>query len=86
MRTERIPRFPENLGGNRQDRCLGGRKESLPWLLQEISALGEDFNLWACEDLTLETERIRELNYRTAADWVLSSRTIFVLVRKGSIL
>ena len=65
---------------------LGGRKESLPWLLQEISALGEDFNLWACEDLTLETERIRELNYRTAADWVLSSRTIFVLVRKGSIL
>jgi precorrin-6y C5,15-methyltransferase (decarboxylating) CbiE subunit len=61
---------------------LGGRKESLAWLLQETSALQEDFNLWACEDLTLKTERIRELSYRTAADLVLSSRTIFILIRK----
>jgi len=61
---------------------LGGRKESLGWLLQETSALSEDFNLWACEDLTLETERIRELDPRTAAGLEFSSRTIFVLVRK----
>ena len=61
---------------------LGGRKESLTWLLQETSALGEDFSLWACEDLTLSTERIRELDPRTAADLELSSRTIFILVRK----
>jgi len=61
---------------------LGGRKESLSWLLQETSTLGEDFSLWACEDLTLETERIRELDPRTAAGLEFSSRTIFVLVRK----
>jgi cobalt-precorrin-7 (C5)-methyltransferase len=61
---------------------LGGRKESLTWLLQETSALGEDFSLWACEDLTLETERIRELDPRTAAGLLFSSRTIFILVRK----
>lgn len=61
---------------------LGGRKESLSWLLQETSALGDNFKLWACEDLTLKTERIRELDPRTAAGLVLSSRTIFILVRK----
>jgi precorrin-6y C5,15-methyltransferase (decarboxylating) CbiE subunit len=61
---------------------LGGRKESLSWLLQETSVMNEEFNLWACEDLTLETERIRELNPRTAAGLELSSRTIFILVRK----
>ena len=64
---------------------LGGRKESLSWLLQETSVMGEDFNIWACEDLTLETERIRELDPRTAAGLVLSSRTIFVLVRKKKV-
>lgn len=61
---------------------LGGRKESLSWLLHEALALSEDFTLWACEDLTLETERIRELDPRTAAGLELSSRTIFILVRK----
>ena len=61
---------------------LGGRKESLHWLLQETSAMGDDFNVWACENLTLETERIRELDPRTAAGLLFSSRTIFILVRK----
>ncbi len=61
---------------------LGGRKESLSWILQETSALGDNYKLWACEDLTLETERIQELDPRTAAGLVLSSRTIFILVRK----
>ena len=48
---------------------LGGRKESLSWLLQETSALGEDFSLWACEDLTLSTERIRELDPGPPPAW-----------------
>jgi cobalt-precorrin-7 (C5)-methyltransferase len=61
---------------------LGGRKESFSWLLQETSTLGDDFKLWACEDLTLETERIRELDIRTAAGLEFSSRAIFILVRK----
>jgi len=61
---------------------LGGRIESLSWILEETSAISDDFKLWACEDLTLETERIRELDPRTAAGLVLSSRTIFILVRK----
>jgi cobalt-precorrin-7 (C5)-methyltransferase len=61
---------------------LGGRKESLAWLLREASTLMADFDLWACEDLTLDTERIRELDIRTAAGLEFSSRTIFILVRK----
>jgi cobalt-precorrin-7 (C5)-methyltransferase len=61
---------------------FGGRKESLSWLLQETSFLGDGFKLWAFEDLTLETERIRELDPRTAAGLEFSSRTIFILVRK----
>lgn len=61
---------------------LGGRKESLVWLLREASAMMNDFDLWACEDLTLESERIRQLDPRTAAGLVFSSRTIFILVRK----
>jgi len=72
----------KSLEGIEKIAVLGGRKESLSWLLQETSVLDEDFNLWACEDLTLETERIRELDPRTAAVLELSSRTIFILVRK----
>ena len=72
----------KSLEGIEKIAILGGRKDSLSWLLQETSVLGEDFSLWACEDLTLETERIRELDPRTAAGLVLSSRTIFILVRK----
>jgi cobalt-precorrin-7 (C5)-methyltransferase len=61
---------------------LGGRKESLAWLLREASALMDDFDLWACEDLTLESERIRKMDPRIAAGLSFSSRTIFILVRK----
>jgi len=72
----------ETLEGIDKIAVLGGRKESLSWLLRESAALSEEFILWACEDLTLETERIRELDPRTAAGLELSSRTIFILVRK----
>lgn len=76
----------EALKGVTKIAVLGGRPQSFEWLRREMGDLLEDFHIHICEDLTLESERITPWQPGAALGHSLSSRTIFVLVRKGSIL
>jgi precorrin-6y C5,15-methyltransferase (decarboxylating) CbiE subunit len=74
----------EALKGVTKIAVLGGRPQSFEWLRRELGDLLEDFDIHICEDLTLESERITPWQPGDILDRSLSSRTIFVLVKKIS--
>ncbi|MBI5583430.1 MAG: precorrin-6y C5,15-methyltransferase (decarboxylating) subunit CbiE [Deltaproteobacteria bacterium] len=61
---------------------LGGRPQSFEWLQRELGDRLDDFQVTICEDLTLAGERITPWQPGTVLDRELSSRVIFILVRK----
>jgi cobalt-precorrin-7 (C5)-methyltransferase len=61
---------------------LGGRPQSFEWLRRELGDRPEDYEVTICEDLTLPSERITPWEPGTVLGRELSSRTIFILVRK----
>jgi precorrin-6y C5,15-methyltransferase (decarboxylating) CbiE subunit len=62
---------------------LGGRPQSFEWLRRELGDLLENYQLTVCEDLTLETERITAWEPGMELDRILSSKTIFLLVKRS---
>jgi precorrin-6y C5,15-methyltransferase (decarboxylating) CbiE subunit len=73
---------PGDLDGVTKMAVLGGRPQSFAWLQRELGPRLNDFQVIICEDLTLPGERITTWEPETALDRPLSSRTIFILVRK----
>jgi cobalt-precorrin-7 (C5)-methyltransferase len=61
---------------------LGGRRQSFEWLQREMGDRLKNYQVTICEDLTLDTERITTWVPGTVLDRELSSRVIFVLIRK----
>ena len=72
----------EALKGVTKIAVLGGRPQSFEWLRRELGDRLEDFDMHICEDLTLESERITPWEPGTVLDRPLSSRVVFILVRK----
>ena len=70
------------LNGATKIAILGGRPQSFEWLRRELGDLLEDFDIHICEDLTLPGELITAWRPGTELDRPLSSRTIFILIRK----
>lgn len=62
---------------------LGGRKAILNWLAEETRCLAADFLLMICEDLTLDSEQVRTVRPEELPHLELSSRSIFLVIRKG---
>jgi precorrin-6B methylase 1 len=73
----------EALKGVTKIAVLGGRPQSFEWLRRELGDLLEDFDIHICEDLTLESERITAWEPGMELDRILSSRTIFLLVKRS---
>lgn len=65
---------------------FGGRPESLTWLAEALNGPdAADKRLFVMEDLTLETERIREVHARDLQNLDAGSRTIVLVVREDFI-
>ena len=62
---------------------LGGRPQSFEWLRRELGDRLEVFDIHICEDLTLESERITAWEPGMELDRILSSKTIFLLVKRS---
>lgn len=62
---------------------LAGRPESLRWIAGLAESLGEDRQVFVCENLTLEDERVREATPAELAALQASSRTVVLLVKRG---
>jgi precorrin-6y C5,15-methyltransferase (decarboxylating) CbiE subunit len=72
----------EVLRGASKIAVLGGRPQSFEWLQRELGDRLKNYRVTICEDLTLDTERITPWQPGTDPDRPLSSRTIFILVKK----
>ncbi len=66
---------------------LAGTREAIEWCADLLNRRGPDYLLVACEDLTLDSERIRHF---VSADALLAtefaSRTILILLKKDHLL
>jgi precorrin-6y C5,15-methyltransferase (decarboxylating) CbiE subunit len=62
---------------------LGGRQAVLPWLREEMRGMEEEFRLMVCEDLTLENEQIRPIQMEDLSALKVSSRSVFLVIKKG---
>jgi precorrin-6y C5,15-methyltransferase (decarboxylating) CbiE subunit len=62
---------------------LGGRQAVLPWLREELREMEEEFQLFVCEDLTLEGEQVRLVQPEDLNELKVSSRSIFLVIKKG---
>lgn len=58
---------------------------SLPWVAELAESMGTDAHIIVCEDLTLESERIRKIEHSDLTRIDISTRTIVLLI-KGSIM
>jgi len=60
-----------------------GRAEAIKWVANFVRAIGEGFTIYACENLTLEGEKIRQVKAEDLRNLVVSSRTIVLLVKEA---
>ena len=62
---------------------LSGRDDVLDWLQQLVRRVGDDIAVFACENLTLEDEKITELAADDIGSRPFASRCVFLIVGKG---
>lgn len=73
---------PDDLGKEKKLAILGGRQEASAWVQSCCRRWGDDYRLFCCENLSLREERIREVTPEDLDDMVLSSLTVFLLIRR----
>lgn len=65
---------------------LGGRKSSLNWIADNLlKENASDYSIFVMEDLTLGTERIREIEPGDLAALEAVSRTVVIIVKKSAL-
>jgi cobalt-precorrin-7 (C5)-methyltransferase len=74
----------ESLAAEHKIAVLTEGSASLPWIA-ELAAGMTDARVFLCEDLTLETERVREVNMSALRSEQISSRTIALLIKGTAI-
>ncbi len=62
---------------------LAGKPESFEWVAHLAGILGKGYRLFACENLTLPDERIRSVEPADLDGMDISSKTVFLLIRKA---
>ncbi|MHB8875573.1 MAG: precorrin-6y C5,15-methyltransferase (decarboxylating) subunit CbiE [Myxococcaceae bacterium] len=79
----RVPEIaPEALEVEAKVALLVGHRGAQPWLGELARALSAGRRIFACENLTLENERVREIGPAEVAALASSSRTIILLISK----
>lgn len=78
-----LPDVPlEQLKAFQKIAVLGGRKDSAAWIAGLAERLGADYRCFACENLTLADERVRELTVAELRTAELASLSLVVIVEK----
>lgn len=61
---------------------LGGRADAPAWLAALLARLGPAVAVYACENLTLEDERVRRLTAADLAQGAFAARCVFLVLRE----
>jgi len=64
---------------------LAGREGALQWIARFAAALGPDYRVFVCENLTLDSERVREVALHDLAALKTASSTLVLLIRKDAL-
>lgn len=64
---------------------LAGKKESFNWIADICEKLHEQYSIFICEDLTLETENVRRVDAFTLRSGGYSSRTVVLIIRSDQL-
>lgn len=76
---------PEDCRHTDRIAILGGRTEAMRWMAVFRGRLEGDWEVFVCEDLTLDTERVRRVETAELGELEVSTRTIVLLIRKESL-
>ncbi len=73
---------PEGLRGVAKIAVLAGRQEAFRWVAGLAEAVGEGYRIYACEDLTLPGERVREVGKKDLDVLRFSPRCVVLFLRE----
>lgn len=73
---------PEDLRGVAKIAVLAGRQEAFRWVARLAEAVGEGYRIYACEDLTLPGERVREVGKKDLDVLRFSPRCVVLFLRE----
>jgi precorrin-6y C5,15-methyltransferase (decarboxylating) CbiE subunit len=71
----------ESLRGKAKIALLAGKRESFGWIADLCEGLDRGYAVFACEDVTLETERVRRVDAASLRADEFSSRTVVLIIR-----
>jgi precorrin-6y C5,15-methyltransferase (decarboxylating) CbiE subunit len=69
------------LEGKDKIALLAGKRESFGWIADVCEGLDGGYAVFACEDMTLETERVRRVDAASLRAGDFSSRTVVLIIR-----
>lgn len=75
----------DDLSEHKKIAILAGTSEATRWAAAMLKALGDEYTAFACENLTWAEERIREFDVAGLSSAELASRTVILLVDRGSL-
>jgi len=74
---------PESLRGEDRIAVLAGRKEAIRWIAVLTEKLGRGRRIVVCEDLSLKTEKVREVNPAELRSLETSPQTIVLIIKEA---
>lgn len=81
---DRAPRTtPSALRRAAKIAILAGSPRAWPWLRQYLARMSRSHRIFLCEDLTLKSERVREMKPRALARLPVSSLSVILLIRNS---
>ena len=71
----------QSLQGKEKIALLAGKRESFGWIADMCEGLEGRYAVFACEDMTLETERVSRVDAAALRSGDFSSRTVVLIIR-----
>jgi len=73
----------ESLAASDKIAVLAGGRESMQWIGKLLDSIGESHTVFACENLTMDGESVRQFAPEQLTSTSLASRTIVLMIKKG---
>jgi precorrin-6B methylase 1 len=73
---------PDSLRADDRIAVLAGRKEAIRWIAGLAEKLGHGRRIVVCEDLSLKTEKVREVNPADLQSLETSPQTIVLIIKE----
>jgi len=73
---------PASLAKEGKIAIFAGRKEAIDWIIEMINAIGKGRRIYLCENITLDDERVRQIEPGDLEKVEASSRSIVLIIKE----